>query len=462
MDDARSPTGSVDRCGAFWSGVTMLPRRPARLNPDPLLSGAPFRAAAVRRNAGVALLAIPLAVATLLWWLHPIAAGRDYLLGLEITSALFVVWLAWAARPSFMSRRLVLVAIAVAGSLGSAGRALGLDANAEVIRTYRSLFVALSHDTNPYTCHCIVHYTPHGLRLGAFNYPPAEIWPYEAVQWLMGSWDVAVLAVTLVCCNAIAFSLLFFAAQRGRRLWMLAFLPFLVLWELQTTIALTMLVTGAIVALLLVDMRVERGWHRLTLWGLFGIGLLTKFAVIPLFAVWWWWTTVARVRAARGPSPVPRRGALAAAADVLVPVSTALALCLPFGLANVLHSTFLFNVQLDQRAKLTTYYPNVVSGLLSWAGLEWIFPVLAVGAMATVVFLAPRFRILTAMLLATTVFLLVSPTPEPQYLPVVVLLLLGALLERGSGEPLTTWSPLRAGEVRPAPAVITPGTTEVT
>jgi hypothetical protein len=187
----------------------------------------------------------------------------------------------------------------------------------------------------------------------------------------------------------------------------------------------------------------------------FGVGLLTKFVVIPLFAVWWWWTTVARVRAAPRSPLVPRGRALAAAAaaDLLVPVGIALMLCLPFGLTSVLRSTLLFNVQLDQRAKLTTYYPNVVSGLLSWAGLARIFPVLAVGMLTIAVLLAPRSRILTAMLLATTVFLLVSPTPEPQYLPVVLLLFLGALLERGLGEPRSTSSSPGPGDVRPAVVV---------
>jgi hypothetical protein len=416
----------------------------------------------LRRNAGLALLALPLMVAALLWWLHPIATGHDYLLGLEITGALFVVWLAWAARPSFISRRWVLVVIAATGSAWSAARALGLDGNAEVIRTYRSLFLALSQGTNPYTCDCIVHSTPQGLRLGDFNYPPAEIWPYQAVQWLAGGWDVSVLAVTLICANAIAFALVFLAAEPGRRRWMLAFLPFLVLWELQTTIALTMVVTGAILALLLADMRGERRWRRPALWALFGVGLLTKFVVIPLFVAWWWWSTVARARATPRSSLVPRGRVLAAAAaDLLVPVGTALVLCLPFGLASVLRNTLLFNVQLDQRARLTTYYPNVVSGLLSWARLERIFPVLAVAAMAIAVLLAPRFRIVTAMLLATTVFLLVSPTPEPQYLPVVLLLFLGALLERGLSEPRTTSSSPRPGDVGRAVVVIGPGTTEL-
>jgi hypothetical protein len=89
---------------------------------------------------------------------------------------------------------------------------------------------------------------------------------------------------------------------------------------------------------------------------------------------------------------------------------------------------------------------------LAWAGLARIFPVLAVGMLAIAVLLAPRFRILTAMLLATTVFLLVSPTPEPQYLPVVLLLFLGALLERGLGEPRPTSGP-RSGDVRPTEVV---------
>jgi hypothetical protein len=376
------------------------------------------------------LLALALAAAAVLWWVEPIASGRGYRLVLETTAALFVFWLVWVVRPSLISSRLALLLVAAVGAAGSAVRVAGLNVEGEVIRTYESLFAALSQGRNPYTCECIVHVTPQGVRLGNFNYPPAEIWPYQAAEWVAGHWDVAVIALTVLCFNAVAFALLFRATPRGRRLPIIAFFPFLVLWELRTTIGMTMVIAAAIVAVLLVATQGERRWHRPALWLLFGVGLLTKFAVIPLFAVWWWWTAASRLRAAPGPLAARARALRGAAADLLVPVGVALALCLPFGVASVVRNTLLFNLGLDERAELATFYPNVVSGLLSWARLEWLYPALAVTMIVVAVLVAPRLRMLTAMLLATTVFLLASPTPEPQYLPLVLLLFLGALLER--------------------------------
>jgi len=385
---------------------------------------------AAMRQGGLVLLALALAAAALLWWLEPVASGRGYRLVLETTAALFGLWLIWVVRPSlFTSKRLLLIVAAI-GAVGGAVRVAGLSVEGEVIRTYESLFAALSQGRNPYTCECIVHITPYGDRLGNFNYPPVEIGPYQAAEWLAGHWDVAVFAVTVLCCNALAFALLFRATPRGRRLPVLAFFPFLVLWELRTTIGMTMVIAAAIVAVLLMATRHERRWHRPAIWLLFGVGLLTKFAVIPLFAVWWWWTTAARARAAPAPLAARARALRGAAADLFVPVGIALVLCLPFGVTSVVRNTLLFNLGLDERAELATFYPNVVSGLLSWAALEWLYPALAVTMIVVAVLVAPRLQLLTAMLLATTVFLLASPTPEPQYLPLVLLLFLAALLER--------------------------------
>jgi hypothetical protein len=386
------------------------------------------RGAVLRRTCGFGGLTLALALALLLWWLQPIVSGRSYLLGVQTTATLLVVWLVWTARPSVTSNRAVLWLLVAAGSAWSAARALTLGTDGEVIHTYRSLFAALGQDRDPYTCQCIVHQTSQGVRLGDFNYPPGEIWPYELVRSLVGYWDSTVLALSVMCFNAVAFALIFVASPRHRRPLVLAFLPFLVLWELRTTIATTMVVTAAIVAVLLLAAGGERTWHRPALWLAFGVGLLTKFAVIPLFAVWWWSTTASRARAA---SAAPRMRLLpAATADVLVPVGIALLLCLPFGVVSVARETLLFNMDLGRRDELTDFYPNVVSGLLTWGRLGWLYPVLAGTIMVVAILLAPRLQILTAMLLATTVFLLASPTAEPQYLPVAMLLLLGALAER--------------------------------
>ncbi len=382
--------------------------------------------------AGVALLGLALAASALMWVVQPLSSGYSYGLGVQATAILLAVWVGWWMRPSPAHLRVALPAVAVVGTAVGVARLRGLDPGAEVVRTYHSVFEALAAGRNPYTCGCIVHETPYGDRLGDFNYPPGEIWPYQAVHAIVGNWDAVVLATTAAALNALAFVLLLSVTPPGRRLRALALLPVVVLWELRTTVGMTVLVTAAIVAVLVLQERAPRGWHRPALWVLFGVGLLTKFAVIPLFAVWWWWTAVRRARAAPPEAgAVGRLRALAPSApDALVPVAIALALCLPVGVVNVVRSTLLFNVELDRRAELTTFYPNGLSGLATWAGAQALYSLLAVAVLGAAVLVAARVPLLAGMLMVTTVFLLVSPTPEPQYVPLVSLLLLAALAER--------------------------------
>jgi hypothetical protein len=83
---------------------------------------------------------------------------------------------------------------------------------------------------------------------------------------------------------------------------------------------------------------------------------------------------------------------------------------------------------LSERAKLTTFYPNVLSGTLSWLGAPAAFPVLAVLLLGAAVLFSRRLPLLPAMFFTACVFLLVSPTPEPQYVPVMLYLALCAHL----------------------------------
>jgi hypothetical protein len=393
-----------------------------------------------RQRAGLALLALAFSVSTLLWALRPVPHGSGYWLAVETSAVLLIVWAAWTLRPSVLRRRAALVVVAAAGIGAAAARGVGLDPDAEVVRTYGSLFAAIADGRNPYTCECIVHLTPVGTRLGDFNYPPAEIWPYLAVQGVVSDWGIGVLALTVGGLNLLAAGALLLAITRAWRVTALAFLPLLVVWELGATIGMTMLVTAGIVATVLDGMRGERRWHRPALWLLFGVGFLTKFAVLPLFAAWW---LAKASRDGRAPGRRLRR-----AADVVVPAAVALALCLPFGPASVVRSTVLFNADLGERGELTTFYPNVLSGLAAWAGAEWLYPAFAVGALVTAIAVSRRMRPVAAMLLAATAFLLVSPTPEPQYVPMVVLLFLGALVERDRAGAQTA----SAGGAGPAPA----------
>ena len=90
----------------------------------------------------------------------------------------------------------------------------------------------------------------------------------------------------------------------------------------------------------------------------------------------------------------------------------------------------------------------VVSGLMRVAGWDAVYPLVAVALVAAAVLIAPRLRLLEAMLLTLTVFLVAAPTPEPQFMPVALLLLLAALAERDLlGRPVR-WPEPRPRNVR--------------
>ena len=364
-------------------------------------------------------------VAVALFVLRPVE-GRDYVLVLRSTAVLVAVWLGWVVQGSGLLRQRVLVAFAVVGAVWSAVRIAGIDADAEIVRTYRSLFEALDRGLNPYTCDCIVHLVEQEeVRFGAFNYPPAEIWPYRLVEWLPGTAGVGLLTGTWLVLNVTAFAVLAVAVHESLRWRVIAFFPFLVLWELRTNIATTMIVVVGIVAVGLAERRDRRTWHRPVLWLLIGFGLLTKFVVIPLFGVWW----LSRVRSLVVGQVVASRGAAVISAlrgtalDLIAPLAVAATVAWPFGIHNVLRETVLFNLRLGDRDELTTFYPNVLSGTLEWVGVAWLYPVLAVAALAVSMLTAIRLGPTASMFIVTIVFLLVSPTPEPQYTPVVLTLL---------------------------------------
>ena len=374
---------------------------------------------------------------------------------LSSTAVLLVAWVGWATLGVGLLRRSVLVAVAAIGVVWGAFRAAGIDAGAEIVRTYQSLFAALDRGINPYACDCIVHLVENdAVRFGAFNYPPAEIWPYRLVEQVSGAAGVGLLTGTWLALNVAAFAVLAVATRRSLGWRIIAFFPFLVLWELQTNVATTMVVVAGIVAVHLAERRAPRAWHRPVMWLLMGVGLLTKFVVVPLSAVWW----LFRVRALMDHQVVAsRRTAVINALrgsvpDLVAPLAVAVTLGLPFGINNVLRETVLFNLRLGDRDELTTFYPNVLSGTLEWVGISWLYPALAVAALAVSVLTALRMDSITSMFIVTIVFLLVAPTPEPQYTPVVVMLLVALIAVR---QPVVPAVHLATAQSAPPPLAAT-------
>jgi hypothetical protein len=401
-----------------------------------LRAGATGAAASPGRALMAWMFGISLFVATLLFVFQPIASGHSYQLGVRVTAVLGSIWYVATYRSYWLSERKLLGLALLAGLYFGVQRPLTIRANSEIIAAYGSAFAALDAGQNPYTSGTIVHHDEHGQnKLGNFNYPPVELIPYYAISKLVGRWDHEVLTVALLGLQLAACGLLYLTFRRpaaaeqknagssrgppsAARL-TLAFAPLLTCFELHTNVALTLFGVAFAVYLLCGRGRAAGSLRSWALWAWFGVALLTKFLVIPLFATYALHVVSFRSFRAFGAS---LRGPC-------LSLGLCVVLMLPFGLGNVLRETLLFNLVLSERATLTTFYPNVLSGLLSWLGMPRAFPVLAVLLLGGAVLYARRLPLLHAMFFTGSVFLLVSPTPEPQYIPVMLYLALCAQLQ---------------------------------
>jgi hypothetical protein len=155
-----------------------------------------------------------------------------------------------------------------------------------------------------------------------------------------------------------------------------------------------------------------RAFNRYLVAVLFGLGLTTKFLIIPLMAAYYWHAFDSK----------DLRSIVRIGVDVSIALATAALVMAPFGVMNVFKNTILFNLVLKDRAALTTFYPNILSGPMAWFGLQALYPLAAVAILALSILAAPKLRLFSAMLTAAYVFLIVAATPEAQFLPVLLFL----------------------------------------
>jgi hypothetical protein len=362
-----------------------------------------------------AALGLAVAVSLAMAVLKPVPHGHRYDLAVQLTVGLSLVALFARLPPRRVFSRGVLAAVLVAGvglgivNLATVGR------NDEIVAAYRSVFEALDSGRNPYTAGTIFHRDEQGRTVyGNFNYPPAEIYPYYLAAKIAGRWDRGVLTGVIVLLNALGCLVLVLTFPGVRAAELAAFFPFFLFGEVRTNPSLTFLVAALLLWLVLRERRRPSRAGPWVIAVVFGLGLLTKFLIVPLMAAYYWHAFDARKPASLG--PIVGQGSVA--------LGTAALAMAPFGLGAVLKSTFLFNVVLEQRAPLTTFYPNVLSGPLSALGGAAAYPAFAALALGTAIALAPRLRLFPALLTAVFVFLLAAPTPEPQYVPLVLYLAL--------------------------------------
>lgn len=385
-----------------------------------------------------------LAVCLAMFLLKPVPGGHHYEYALILAASLVAIWLLYTARPETFFGPGALLFVLVAGLALGTANLLVIRSDSEIVQTYKSTFDALEAGKNPYTSGTIFHEIEGaGTVLGNFNYPPLEIYPYYLAYKIAGTWNMTVLAAAMIVLQSLAALILFLMFRRIRpaRLW--PFVPMIVLGEIKTTVALTLLVTAGVLWAFKKNAEAPRPVYRYVIAVLFGLGLMTKFLVLPLMAAYYWHKFDRKEPRSLGPIAV----------DTAIAAATAALIAAPFGIVNVLKNTVLFNIVLKDRAALTTFYPNVLSGPLAWIGWGTLFPFAAALLLLLAVLAAPRFPPLTAMMIAAIAFNILATTPEPQFLP--PLLLLAAVAQGMAVEADARPGPpgARAGILRPANGV---------
>jgi hypothetical protein len=379
----------------------------------------------VKRHLAAAILGLSVAVAVLMAILRPVPHGHRYDLAIQLTSGLLLIALFLKVPRRRLFSKPVLAAVFVVGLTLGVNNLARIKPGSEIVRYYGTVFEALDTGRNPYAAGTIFHMDENGTAVyGNFNYPPAEIYPYYWAYKITGRWDSSVLTGTMLLLNALGCVMLLLTFPGIRAVELAAFFPFFMLGEIRTNPSLTFLVTAGLVALMVRERRRPSRVRPIAIALLFGLGLMTKFLVWPLMAAYYWNRFDPKRPASLG--PISGGGGLA--------LGTSLLLMAPFGVMAVVKEAFLFNVSLAQRAGLTTFYPNVLSGPLRALSAGTIYPVVALLVMAGAVLVAPRLRLFPALLTAASAFLLAAPTPEPQFLPIVLFLALAArCLEREGG-----------------------------
>jgi len=380
-----------------------------------------------------------MALALVMWILKPIPNGHLYWRAVLLAFGLAVAWLIYVASPKkVLFRKGVLIPILLCGIGFGVKNLATIKPNVELVPHYQDVFNTLDSGKNPYTVGTIFHYTDdYKPVFGNFNYPPLEMYPYYLAYRIAGTWNIRVFTVTILLLHVLAGLLFVLMFPRVRFGFLLPFLPMIVFGEVKTGVAMTLLITALILWQIKMDRRKPGGIHRYAIAVLFGLGLMTKFLLIPLMAAYYWHKFDTR----------RLRSLLEIAADVSIAVLTAVLIMAPYGVANVLKNTILFNVVLKDRAAQTIFFPNVLSGLMTWIGLETLYSVAAVAILAVAVLVAPRLSLFSAMLTAAYVFLLVAPTPELQFIPVIVLIIAAArFMTIEEKEPIVprVWKPVPA------------------
>src|SRR5512140_2277329 len=217
--------------------------------------------------------------------LKPVPHGHRYDLAVQLTVALALIGVLCKVPLDRIFKRSVLVAIFIAGLGWGVFSVSSIDPRSEIVATYRSVFEAIDSGRNPYTSGTIFHLAEDGKPVfGNFNYPPAEITPYYLAYRIAGRWDSTVLTGAMILINGLACLVLLWTFPRVGAPKLAAFFPLFLAGEIRTNPALTLLAVAILVGLIVREIEKPSRSRPYLIAVVFGIGLMTKFLILPLMA----------------------------------------------------------------------------------------------------------------------------------------------------------------------------------
>ncbi len=382
----------------------------------------------------ISLLLLSFILSLLMFIFKPITQGHRYDLALKLSLELLVVWVVFFSHPRWLGKKGVLAAVLVAGLALGLFQIKSLKPGQEIILTYRTVFQDLEEGRNPYTSGRIYHRNASGeVVYQNFNYPPLEIWPYYYFYRIFRLWDEKRLALFLIFLQGLAGLILVLTFRKNRPfpLHLLCFLPLLVFSEIKTNPAMTMLMVALFTLLISIQRKSKSMRLEIITAMVIGLGMMTKFLFSCIAATYYFWLIHSSFK--KDSRAELQRIAFMISISFLV----ALIAMQPFGPLNIIKSTVLFNLNPGVRNLYTTFYPNVLSGLLCLINKNQVYPAVATVIIFLALWISRKMSLFSAMLFVSTVFLLASPTPEPQYFGTMLLLALaGNIMENEpAGDP---------------------------
>ncbi|UCE13575.1 MAG: hypothetical protein JSV04_15525 [Candidatus Heimdallarchaeota archaeon] len=321
-----------------------------------------------------------------------------------IAVVVLVIWTSrWVSASDFFynkSFRLWVVPFIITAILITLFR----DWDAEIVHVYETLFTALSKGQNPYLEPVIYHRLADGSEsYSQFNYPPAEIPVYLLVYILLKQWNYGVLIVSNLIINilvALVFSIKTPDLDWDTKLPYVLLLIVTTLYYSVSTVFLSLIIAGI---LLLAKDREPTKKNRIGLILAISLGLLAKFFMLPFAAIYFFHKII-------------EKHEWSYFIDAAVVLLIVMLVIMPFGWFNVVRSTILFNLNLDVRSEVTTYYFNPISALFYFLDMRTLYAPFVIILFLAATIATRHLPLLNRIVLISAFCLLLFPTPEDQYI----------------------------------------------